>query len=168
MQSLLRASGAPPLAIAEVPAMVQSCDVCRRWHPPPDPNNVTTGRLVTEFNDEVQFDLWFYRSLIDEPENMRTIGHVIDVCLRLCAQEVMQSKAETELCNFISRCWVAVHTPMKLLVQDGETGMRTRSVADWASTCHIDLKFKPPTRRHGLQNVTKASTGTRVTTSRHK
>ena len=135
MCPLLRAGGAAPLSISEVPAMIQKCDICRKWTKP-TPRSVVTARLVTEFNIEVQFDLWFYHSLIDK-------SHLEDTAIRLIANFLLDSKEESSLCRGISKSWIPTHGLVKVLVQDGEIGMRSAVTADWAGANSIQLKFKP-------------------------
>jgi hypothetical protein len=48
------------------------------------------------------------------------------------------------LCTNISTLWIDTFGQPKHLVQDGETGMRGRSVADWADANRLQLVFKPP------------------------
>ena len=143
MQQLLRAANAPPRAIVEVPDVVGGCLVCKDWRKPP-PHTVTSVRLTLDFNEEVQFDLWFYHSLIDQSDKQRTIAHLLDVCIRYAANALAASKEEIELLTIISRAWIAVHGAMQVLTLDGETGMRGRAATDWAEANHIHLKFKAP------------------------
>ncbi len=143
MQALLRAAGAPARAVGEVPGVVQGCDVCRNWQIPTTAS-VTATRLITEFNYEVQMDLWFLHSLIDKPQIQRTIMHLIDACVRWSANGLLKDKEEITLCTRISELWLTVHGPMRTLVQDGESGMKGRAVADWAEANRIQLKYRPP------------------------
>eukprot|EP00973_Karenia_brevis_P047493 6594134-Karenia_brevis.AAC.1 len=66
MSQILRASGVPNKAIEHVPDIVNGCMVCRDWHRP-GLQNVATFRLSLAFNEDVQFDLMFYRSVL-QPE----------------------------------------------------------------------------------------------------
>ena len=50
LTNALRTANAPACAIADIPAIVQSCSVCREWHNP-GPRNIATFRLVLEFNE---------------------------------------------------------------------------------------------------------------------
>eukprot|EP00959_Pyramimonas_sp_CCMP1952_P365837 7661987-Pyramimonas_sp.AAC.1 len=110
----MRAAQVPAKAVGEVPGVVQGCDVCRQWQTPP-PHSVTAVRLVTEFNFEVQMDLWFCHSLIDQPHVMRTIMHLIDVCIRWSANGLLKDKEETTLCTKISELWLSHHGAMRAL-----------------------------------------------------
>jgi len=89
-------------------------------------------------------DLWFYHSILDKPDVRRTIIHMIDACIRWSANTVLKNKDEMSLCNAISTMWISLWGPMQVMVQDGETGMRGRAVADFADANHFQLKFKPP------------------------
>ncbi len=142
MQSLLRASGVPAAVIAEVPAVLQGCDVCWEWDTP-GPAAVTTTRLITEFNLEVQMDVWFYRSLIDQPDTQIAILHLIDAAIRWSANGLCKSKEERTLCTVMNEIWIGTHGPPTRLVVDGETGLPGRGASDWAEVQRINLKIKP-------------------------
>jgi hypothetical protein len=45
---------------------------------------------------------------------------------------------------------------MRVLVQDGETGMRGRAVADWADANRVQLKFKPPGSKAWIAEIHEA------------
>ena len=77
----LKAAGAPAMALADVPAVVQRCVVCRDWAKP-GPRNIATFRIILEFNEEAQFDLLFYTSILEPDRGQRTICHLVDACLR--------------------------------------------------------------------------------------
>ena len=87
LQSLLRAAGAPSKACNLVPQVVQACQVCRDWKRPSNSNKLTFS-LAHQFNEEVQFDLMFYRSLLQPSlggERGIPICHLIDCCIRWSA-----------------------------------------------------------------------------------
>ncbi len=116
MERTLRAAGAPPRALAEIPAVVQGCMVCRDWHKP-GPRNVATFRLVLEFNEEVQFDLLFIESRMEPERGTFPVAHLIDSCLRF-SQGGITRKDEISLCTCIGRVWIAILGPMITLVLD--------------------------------------------------
>ena len=145
----LKAAGAPAAAIADIPAMVQGCRVCRDWKRP-GPTNVATIRMVENFNEEVQFDLMFYESLIDKKRGRLPIIHLIDACIRWSTTAIVASREEEELTMGISRAWISTFGSMTTLVQDGETGMRGQLALDWALANAITLKFKAPRQKAWL------------------
>ena len=142
----LKVSGAPPYALADVPAVVQGCLVCRDWHKP-GPGAKVSYRLILEFNEEVQFDLMFYRSLIQTERGQLTIVHLVDACVKFSGTRVVKSKEEIELTKAISETWVWMFGPMSVLVLDEETGMRGQHAFDWALANRIELKFKAPNQK---------------------
>ena len=141
----LEAAGAPAEAIAEIPSVVQGCVVCRDWRKP-GPRNVTTFRLVMEFNEEVQFDLLFYHSLLEPERGNIPIAHLIDACVRFSRTGVTR-KDEISLTTTIAALWISLFGPMGVLVLDEETGMRGQAVIDWSSTHGVHLKFKAPRQK---------------------
>ena len=153
MQSLMRAAKAPKGAINEVPSLVQGCDLCRQWQKPP-PHTVVAVRLIKEFNQEVQMDLWFYNSLIDKPELERIVMHLIDACVRWSQNGQLPDRTEISLCTKISTMWITHHGPMTVLVQDGESAMKGRSVADWAEANRTKLKYVSTTWVKGVDSRT--------------
>ncbi len=149
MTQLLRAAGVPPHVLAEVVEVVRACLVCRDWHKP-SPHNITTFRLTLSFNEEVQFDLVFYHSLIDQPSLARVVVNLVDTCVRWCATKSVGSKEEVELLTAVSAIWIFIHGPMETLVLDEETGMRGRAAQDWAESNGISLKYKAPRQKAWL------------------
>jgi len=145
MKRILSATGTPARAIADVPAVVQACHVCREWKTP-GPRNITTFRLITEFNVEVQFDLLFYHSLLEPKRGLITICHLICACIRWSATG-LTTKEEVELCKCISRIWISWAGPMGTLVTDVESGLSGRCAMDWALANGVNIKFKAPRQK---------------------
>ena len=55
----LTAAGVLAEGVADIPAVVQCCLICRDWRSP-GPRNMATFRLTMEFNEEVKFDLMYF------------------------------------------------------------------------------------------------------------
>ena len=70
------------------------------------------------FNEEVQFDLLFYHSLVDQPDKLRNIAHLVDCCIRWSATGECETKEEEELTSKISAIWVSIFGPMETLTLD--------------------------------------------------
>ena len=96
MTGLLKAAGAPADAVLEVKTVCAQCLVCRDWHRP-GPHNVATFKLSLAFNEEVQFDLMFYHSLLQPRRGNITILHLVDCCIRWDAACVLAGKEEDTL-----------------------------------------------------------------------
>ena len=141
----LRAAGAPAQALGEIAGVVQACMICRDWKTP-GPKNITTFRLVLEFNEEVQFDLLFYHSLLEPTRGLIGIAHLIDVCVRFSLAAV-SSKEEAALTATIGRIWISIFGPMTTLTLDEESGMRGQCAMDWASANGVHLRFKAPRQK---------------------
>ena len=58
MKDILVAAGAPTNVIESVDNVVDTCKVCRSWERP-SPHNVTSARLSSRSNENVQVDLLF-------------------------------------------------------------------------------------------------------------
>ena len=130
LEIILRACNAPIRAIAEIPAVVQGCNICRDWKKPP-PRNIATYRIAMELNEEVQFELLFYTSLLESRRGLLPIVHLIDTCIRFSAGAI-STKEEVDLVITISRVWVSIFGPMTTLCQDEETGMKGQCALDRA------------------------------------
>ena len=143
-----RVAGAPAQAIADVPAIVQACNICRDWKRPP-PGNIATYRITMEFNAEVQFDLIFYNSLLEPQRGLIPIAHLIDTCIRFSAGAVT-TKEEVDLVTTIAKVWISIFGPMTVLCLDEETGMRGQCAMDWALAVGVHLKFKAPRQKAWL------------------
>ena len=129
MSQFLRAAGAPARAISDVASMVQSCTIRRDWHRA-STQNIASFRLSSAFNEEVQFDLLLYQSLLQPDRGMLTISHLVCACIRWDATCVCLSKEREALLTAISVSWIAHFGQMETLVLDKETGIRGRGVAD--------------------------------------
>jgi hypothetical protein len=143
MTQTLRAAGVPAQAIGEVKDVVNACVVCRDWHRP-GTHNVATFKISLAFNEEVEFDLMFYQSLVEPRRGRLVIVHLVDCCIRWDVATVIANKEEDTILAAITMFWIAIFGPMGTLTLDEETGMRGRRAADWADAHNIQLRFKAP------------------------
>ena len=143
MTPILKAQGVPVDALRLIKPVLAQCMVCRDWHKP-GPHNVATTKLALEFNEEAQFDLLFYTSLMEPSRGQLSLLHLVDMCIRWDVCVVVPRKTEIALLSAITQHWVSIFGPMRVLTLDGETAMRTRTAADWADVHHIELNFKAP------------------------
>ena len=143
MTQTLKAAGVPAKTLAEIPSVVQGCMICRNWKRP-GPRNMTSSRLITEFNAEVQVDLLFIHSKMEPARGLITVVHLVDAAIRWAAAGVSKSKEEEDLCSTISQIWIAIHGPMGVLVSDEESGLQGRCASDWAEANSMNLKPKAP------------------------
>jgi hypothetical protein len=84
LKRTLHAAGAPPKAIADIPAVVRGGVICRDRRKPPA-KSIATFRIVWQFNEEVQMDLIFYHSMIEPGLGSIPVLHMIDACVRWSA-----------------------------------------------------------------------------------
>ena len=143
---ILKAAGAPAASIADIPGVVQACNICRDWKKP-GPKAVHSFRIVHEFNEEVQFGLLFYHSQLEPKRGMLTVVHLCDCCTRFSRSGIVQSKDERTLCQVIAELWCSIFGPMTTLTLDQEAGMRGEEAANWAQKLGIDLRFKAPNQK---------------------
>ena len=128
LQSLLRAAGAPAKVCNLVPQVVQACQVRRDWGRPSNSNKFTYS-LAEAFNQEVQFDLLFYRSLLQPTlggEQGIPICHLIGCCIRWSSFTMLLSRTTADLLNCISTSWVTIFGSMTILTLDGNQGCAPR------------------------------------------
>ena len=148
MTPILKANHCPGSALKLVKPVIAKCMVCRDWHRP-GPHNVATTKISLEFNEEVQMDLMFYKSIMHPgpKDHQLILCHLVDSCIRWDMCNVIASKTSEAMTSCITLHWIALFTPMRVLVSDGESGMRSREAADWASAHRIHLKFKAPDQK---------------------
>ena len=152
LQSILKAAGVPSRACNLVPQVVQACQVCRPWKRPGN-NNKLTYSLALAFNEEVQFDLLCYHSMLEPnlgSDKGIPIVHMIDYCIRWSACTMVRSKTTKDLLSAISSSWVSIFGNMQVLTLDGEIGMRGKDVDDWAMYNQVTLKYKAPHQKAWL------------------
>ena len=145
----LRAAGAPPKALSLISSVVNACQVCRTWKRPGN-KNVLSVSPSERFNEDAQFDLLFYESLLEPSKGRQHILHVIDACLRWSATTIVPNKDETTLTTAISSLWISIYGPMHRLTLDEETTMRGRAATDWAVQNQVTLNFKAPRQKAWL------------------
>ena len=142
MKRTLKAANVPARAVGEVSDLLSQCSICRDWRKP-GPNAITSVRITTKFNEEVQFDFLFYTSLIEPTRGLMPICHLIDTCIRWSATAVSRSKEETDLLNCISTIWIAIFGPPEVLTSDLESAMKGQAAMDWAQeTSSLHWIFK--------------------------
>ena len=146
LTNVLKAAGAPPRAVNMIPAVVGACQVCRTWKRPSN-RSILTSSLSTQFNEDVQFDLFFYESLLEPDKGRRPVCHLIDTCLRWSSTMIARSKNEDDLTNAIGQCWANVFGPRQRLTLFEETGMRGRVAQDWAVQSLVTSAFKAPLQK---------------------
>ena len=100
-----------------------------------------TASLSVRFNDDVQFDLFFYDSLVEPERGQRPIIHLIDTCIRWSATLDVLRKDEKTLLNGISAIWIQVYGAPKVLTLDQERGMRGTEVDHWAIYNQLTMNY---------------------------
>ena len=136
MQHLLHQCGVPHVITNLIPAIVDTCSVCRMWSKPL-PASIASINTAEQFNVQVEVDLSFYLGYV--------IFNAVCRCTRwhatcdltdwnrrgLDLREAWPDGARcTEaLVDALHTCWVSIHGPMKELLVDGERGLVTAGTA---------------------------------------
>ena len=120
MRRLLSAAGVPEATLELIPAIVDTCRVCRMWARP-GPRNITSVTLHTKFNDAVQFDLLFHGKHI--------IVHLVDSAIRWAVAEEVSNKDVDTLLTAIVLRWIQPFGAPLTFVCDGESALRTDAAA---------------------------------------
>ena len=127
MVNLLRQSGQPEHVLKLVPEIVETCTICREWSKPL-PVSIPSAVVASEFNQQVEIDLMFYKKHI--------VCHMVDRCTRWHASIEVDGKLMENLIPAIDKIWVGLHGPPKELIVDGETAI----VRHWESHIYFDQK----------------------------
>ena len=104
-----------------------------------------TYALAESFNEEVQFDLLFYRFLLQPTlggEKGIPIVHFFDCCIRWSATSMFPSRGTIDLLNCIFNNWVNVFGGPKTLTLDWESGMCGEDVGNLAIYNQTTLKIQ--------------------------
>ena len=106
-----------------ISSVVNACQVCRTWKRPSNANKLNIS-LSEHFNDDVQFDLMFYTSVLEPARGQLTIIHLCDAAVRYSRAGFTATKDEMNLTKAISDLWIAFFGPMQTVVLDEEGGMK--------------------------------------------
>ena len=118
MTSLLKAGGMPREVLDLVPAVIDTCKVCRTWARP-SPDAKASCRMVIGFNIEVEGDLMFYK----HQGSQHIILILVDRGVRWTAATLVPDRQTPSLCTGIDRAWISIYGPMQILLFDGEGGL---------------------------------------------
>ena len=118
MCRFLRAAGLGKDILELVPAIQDTCRVCRHWARP-SADAKATCRMVIGFNIEVEGDLMFYR----HQGQQQIILVLADRGVRWITTSLVADRQTATLLTALDVSWVSVFGPMQVLVFDGETGL---------------------------------------------
>lgn len=116
MKKLLQAAGVTGKALDMVDNIVDTCKQCRMWARP-GPTSKTTSRLIEEFNDTVQHDLFFIRT--------HPVMHLIDSCIRWTRAGFIADKESGTLMRSLYKLWLSLYGGPRVLESDQESGLIT-------------------------------------------
>jgi len=114
MTKLLGRAGVPKLILDLIPAIVQTCGVCRNWAKP-QPATLTNVEMPDRFNEQLEADIMFALGL--------SIFHMIDRCTRWYQSFVIPNREDGSLIKALDS-WFRLHGPCKELFFDQETGIQ--------------------------------------------
>ena len=101
----------------------------------PGPRAIATAKIVHDFNQEVQFDLLFWKHLV--------VCHLVDTCIRFSVGGLTKSRETTDVLEVITQVWIRVFSPMKRLVSDHEGALDSDVGRTWADRWSIQLVLRP-------------------------
>eukprot|EP00971_Amphidinium_carterae_P039990 785004-Amphidinium_carterae.3 len=128
MMKLLRAAGIATEVLQLIPAVVETCTVCRSWQSP-GPTSMTTSTTPTEFNQHVEMDLVFIKEM--GGTHAMPIALVTDRCTRWIATTILANKEAKSILSALDQSWVALFGPPQHLHVDGETGLDGEESDTW-------------------------------------
>ena len=135
MRRLLYQAGMPKEVLDLIPAIVDTCRVCRTWARP-QPDSVANVNLSDKFNQQVEIDIMYYLDHL--------VLHMICRCTRWHAAKEIRCRETKEILEGVNSIWLTIHGPMKELVGDGEKA--------WAR----DLKADSFWQRRGINMHVRA------------
>lgn len=133
MTELLRTAGAPPEALKLIEVIVDTCPARRRWQRP-SARNMTTAKIISDFNVEIECDLLFWKTNI--------ILHMVDVCVRWSAAGVCQSRETADTLAALTHNWLRIFGPMTRLVSDHEGALDSDYGRSWADRWSVKLVLR--------------------------
>ncbi len=111
MRRLLWQAGLPKDILDMIPAIVDTCRVCRAWAKP-QPDSQANVNLADGFNVQVEIDIMYYEDHL--------VCHMICRCTRWHASEEIKDRETETILNAVMSMWLRTHGPMKELIGDGE------------------------------------------------
>jgi hypothetical protein len=91
--------------------------------------------LAHDFNQIVQWDILFYKDVI--------LSHMMDEAARWCSFVVLSSKEAVNILDCILMHWLSIFGPMKILITDLESALKSDEAAQFADRHSIQLKPVP-------------------------
>ena len=129
------AAGVPADVVALVPGVVDTCRECRAWQRG-GPDITPSVELTTKQNEQVEADILLYRDYM--------IWHMSDRADRWHAATPITGKDTATLCAAISRTWIQVFGPFRVLVVDGETGLKSAAAGEYFARHGITVRLRAP------------------------
>jgi len=111
MLSILKAADIPEETLRLVGEVVKGCRICRLWQRP-GTKSATSSHIATRFNEVVQVDILFVRN--------QNLLHMIDESIRWTAVAIIPDRREQTVLHAISKIWIKLFGPMKILKTDQE------------------------------------------------
>ena len=139
MMSLLKAGGLGKDVLDLVPAIADTCKVCRTWARP-SPDAKASCRMVIGFNIEVEGDLMFYR----HQGTQYIILVLVDRGVRWLATTLVSDRTTSTLLTGLDRAWTSLYGPMQILIFDGETGLDDDESTHWFQLRGITKRTSAP------------------------
>ena len=134
MKELLQTAGIPAPVIAQVQSVVDTCRICRNWTDTM-PKAVLSGTVIPAFNEEVKFDLVFWK--------VHIVLHSLEPCIRFAAGNIITDRNTETIHMKITMIWFRVCGPPKRFVSDHEGALDSDEGRQWATRWGVDLQLRP-------------------------
>ena len=93
---------------------------------------MTGVSLAHDFNQTVQLDILFFKDVM--------LSHMMDEATRWCPFVVLSSKEAASIPDCILMQWLSIFGPMKILITDSESALKSDEAAQFADRHSIQLK----------------------------
>ena len=118
MKAVLQKAGISGKILEMIDSIVDTCRICRTWARPAA-DAVSSSRIITGFNVEVEGDLIFYKTM----RKLHPILHLVDRGTRWAAGYLLEDKTTSEILRGLD-LWIGTFGPMQVLIFDGEQGLQ--------------------------------------------
>ena len=138
MRKILAAAGVPKAVLEQMPTVVHTCRICRRWERH-SPKSAASVRLADHFDECCQFDLIEYT----EDGTKYYIVHIIDEATRFSSGDIILHKNPEEIFTVFYFRWLRVFGSLGTIIIDQEGALAGHQAAPFLARHDISVKFRP-------------------------
>ncbi|CAK0834374.1 unnamed protein product [Prorocentrum cordatum] len=134
LKEMLIAAGAPQEAIDLIQIVCDTCPACRAWHRP-GKRPIATSRVITDFNQDVQIDLLFWKTKI--------VMHMLDTLVRFSVAAIIPDRNTGTIIGAVTHYWFRLFGAPAVLTSDREGALDSDEARSWASRWQCKLNLRP-------------------------